>query len=75
MHTVVPKYGSVYTFSPSEGMGVKQSITMHRSHKSQIEGHKLLAFSQRLKRVYGWEERTFEVSEEMEFQDLGLELF
>lgn len=60
--TVVPKDGSAYTFSPSEGMGVKQSITMHRPHKSRIEGYKLLAYSQRLKRVYGWEERTFEVS-------------
>ncbi len=60
--SVVPKFGSVYTFLPPESMGVKQSITVHRPHKSRIEGYKLLIFSQRLKRVYGWEEMTFEVS-------------
>ena len=60
--SVVPKFGSVFTFLPPESMGVKQSITVHRPHKSRIEGYKLLTYSQRLKRAYGWEERTFEAS-------------
>jgi hypothetical protein len=60
--SVVPKLGSVYTFLPPASMGVKRSITVHRPHKSRIEGYLLLIFSRRLKRVYGWGEETFVVA-------------
>ena len=60
--TVVPKFGSVYTFLPPESMGVKQSFTVHRPHKSRIEGYRVLYFAQRLRRVYGWGEKTFVVA-------------
>ncbi|KFY03045.1 hypothetical protein V490_00339 [Pseudogymnoascus sp. VKM F-3557] len=58
--SVVPKLGSVFTFVPPEGMGLKNSITFHRPHQSQIEGYRLLKFASRLKKVYGWGEQSFE---------------
>lgn len=60
--SVVPKFGSVFTFFPPEDMGVQKSLTVHRPHKSQIEGHVLLIFASRLSRVYGWGEQSFEVA-------------
>ncbi|KAH6618229.1 hypothetical protein B0J18DRAFT_274395 [Chaetomium sp. MPI-SDFR-AT-0129] len=60
--SVLPKFGSVYTLLPPESMGVKQSITVHRPHKSRIEGYRLLILSRRLKRTYGWGEKTFVVA-------------
>ncbi|KAF4974893.1 hypothetical protein FZEAL_8259 [Fusarium zealandicum] len=59
--SVLPKFGSVYTFYPPEGFAVNKSVTVHRPHKSQIEGFRILILARRLKRVYGWNERTFEV--------------
>ncbi|PKS05935.1 hypothetical protein jhhlp_007768 [Lomentospora prolificans] len=59
--SVFPKFGSVYTFSPPESLGFKRSLTIHRPHQSRIEGYLLPIFARRLKRVYGWTEKTFEV--------------
>ncbi|KAE8350553.1 hypothetical protein BDV28DRAFT_138936 [Aspergillus coremiiformis] len=59
--SVVPKFGSIYTFSPPEGFGVPKSITLHRPHQSRIEGYQLLFFASRLTRKYGWDENSFEV--------------
>ncbi|KAB8207493.1 hypothetical protein BDV34DRAFT_191805 [Aspergillus parasiticus] len=58
--SVVPKTGSIYTFSPPEGFYVQKSITLHRPHQSRIEGWRLLYFAGRLKRKYGWDEKSFE---------------
>lgn len=52
--SVIPKFGSVYTFLPPVGMGVQKSFTVHRPHQSWIEAHLLLILASRLKRVYGW---------------------
>ncbi|KAK7419619.1 hypothetical protein QQX98_003210 [Neonectria punicea] len=60
--SVMPKFGSVYTFLPPDSMAVKKSITLHRPHQSRIEGHMVLIFARRLKRAYGWGERTFVAS-------------
>ncbi|TEA13923.1 hypothetical protein C8034_v003993 [Colletotrichum sidae] len=60
--SVVPKYGSVFTFLPPKEMGIQKPFTVHRPHKSQIEGYVSLVFAQRLKRVYGWGVETFEVA-------------
>ncbi|KAM0253063.1 hypothetical protein ACHAQJ_007439 [Trichoderma viride] len=57
--SVLPKYGSVYTFSPPDSMNVKKSFTVHRPHKSRIEGYLIPIFARRLKRMYGWGESTF----------------
>ncbi|KAJ8066791.1 hypothetical protein OCU04_004178 [Sclerotinia nivalis] len=59
--SVMPKFGSVYTFSPAVNMGAKKSITFHRPHKSEIGGWKLIMFASRLKRVYEWNEGSFEM--------------
>lgn len=59
--SVLPKFGSVYTFLPPKSMGTR-SATVHRPHKSRIEGYSLLIFARRLKRVYGWGTKTFEVA-------------
>ncbi|TGO09857.1 hypothetical protein BTUL_0152g00120 [Botrytis tulipae] len=60
--SVIPKFGSVYTFSPAgKNVGYEKSITFHRPHKSEIEGWKLVMFASRLKRVYGWNEQSFKV--------------
>jgi hypothetical protein len=60
--SVLPKSGSIFTFFPPQDMAVQRSLTIHRPHKSQIEGHVLLIFASRLKRVYGWGEQSFEVA-------------
>ncbi|EDO00331.1 hypothetical protein SS1G_14201 [Sclerotinia sclerotiorum 1980 UF-70] len=60
--SVMPKFGSVYTFSPGENVGAEKSITFHRPHKSEIEGWKLIMFASRLRRVYGWNEGSFELA-------------
>ncbi|KAF7952559.1 uncharacterized protein EAE97_002056 [Botrytis byssoidea] len=58
--SVIPKFGWVYTFSPAKkDVGHEKSITFHRPHKSEIEGWKLVMFTNRLKRVYGWNEQSF----------------
>ncbi|KJX94815.1 hypothetical protein TI39_contig4158g00001 [Zymoseptoria brevis] len=58
--SVTPKGGSVYTFNPPESMRADCSLTLHRPHASEIEGHVLLIFSRRLQRTYGWTAETFE---------------
>ncbi|KAL2065142.1 hypothetical protein VTL71DRAFT_4283 [Oculimacula yallundae] len=58
---VVPMFGSVYTFSPPAGMGVQKALTVHRPHQPRIEGHILLVYAARLRRVYGWGPDTFEL--------------
>lgn len=59
--SVIPKMGSIFTFAPSEKMQVQRDLTLHRPHQSSIEGPRLLVYSRRLKRVYGWDESTFVV--------------
>jgi len=60
--SVIPKFGSVYTFQPPEGMEVQKPLTLHRPHKSHIEGYMILFVARRLNRTYGWGEGTFEVA-------------
>lgn len=57
--SVVPKVGSIYTFVPPETLAVQRDLTLHRPHQSRIEGPRLLVYSRRLKRVYGWDDSTF----------------
>ncbi|KAL6906727.1 hypothetical protein GGI43DRAFT_431063 [Trichoderma evansii] len=57
--SVTPKYGSAYTFSPPDSMNEKKSFTVHRPHKSHIEGYLIPIFARRLRRTYGWNESTF----------------
>ncbi|KAL5119639.1 hypothetical protein ACEQ8H_002485 [Pleosporales sp. CAS-2024a] len=58
-----PKIGSIYTFVPpiKEGQ-VQRALTLHRPHQSCIQGPRLLIMAHRLKRVYGWDETTFDAS-------------
>ncbi|PHH82871.1 hypothetical protein CDD82_4509 [Ophiocordyceps australis] len=58
--SVIPKCGSIFTFLPPSTMSVKKSITIHRPHKSQIEGYRLLLIGKRLGRIYGWNDETFQ---------------
>lgn len=60
--SVMPKYGSVYSFLPPASMAASKSFTVHRPHKSQIEGYLIPIFARRLKRLYEWGEKTFEVA-------------
>jgi hypothetical protein len=60
--SVMPKTGSVFTFFPPKDMRVEKSITLHRPHQSRVEGYKLLVFSARLQRIYGWGEQSFKLA-------------
>ncbi|KAI0426749.1 hypothetical protein F5Y09DRAFT_333907 [Xylaria sp. FL1042] len=60
--SVMPKFGSVFTFFPPADMAIQKSLTLHRPHKSRIEGHLLLVFARRLHRTYGWSEETFQIA-------------
>ena len=57
--SVIPRFGSVYTFSPPEGMSVKRPVTVHRPHGARVEGYRVLLLGKRLARVYGWGKGTF----------------
>ena len=57
--SVVPRFGSVYTFSPPGSMPVKRPVTVHRPHGARVEGYRILLLGKRLARVYGWEKGTF----------------
>ena len=59
--SMAPKYGSAYTFSPPESLQIQRSFTVHRPHKSQIEGYMSLYYARRLNRLYGWDADSFEV--------------
>ncbi|KAI0867947.1 hypothetical protein GGS24DRAFT_245646 [Hypoxylon argillaceum] len=58
--SVIPKFGSVFTFFPPESMAVQTPLTLHRPHRSRIEGYLLLVFARRLSRLYGWGKDTFQ---------------
>ena len=58
--SVMPRYGSVYTFFPPEGVK-GQPFTLHRPHGAWIEGCRVLVVGRRLGRVYGWGRGTFRV--------------
>ncbi|KAF5617606.1 uncharacterized protein FTJAE_12624 [Fusarium tjaetaba] len=57
--SVLPRFGSVYTFRPSEDMDIKRPFSIHRPHQSQIEGYLILILARRLNRAYGWSEDSF----------------
>ncbi|KAI1430505.1 hypothetical protein GGR50DRAFT_684728 [Xylaria sp. CBS 124048] len=60
--SVMPRFGSAYTFFPPESMIIKRPFTLHRPHQSCIEGHRLLIIARRLTRAYGWRETTFQIA-------------
>lgn len=60
--SVLPKFGSVFTFSPPESLKAKKALTLHQPHKSNIEGWLVPIFARRLNRVCGWDEDTFVVA-------------
>ncbi|KAL2809126.1 hypothetical protein BJX63DRAFT_435437 [Aspergillus granulosus] len=57
--SVVPRFGSIFTFIPPKDFSPPKSFTIHRPHQSRIEGYKLLYFAKRLKRIYRWDEASF----------------
>ncbi|KAJ4054606.1 hypothetical protein NW761_000194 [Fusarium oxysporum] len=57
--SVLPRFGSVYTFRPSKDMDIKRPVSIHRPHQSQIEGYLILILARRLNRAYGWSEDSF----------------
>jgi hypothetical protein len=59
--SIIPKYGSVYTFLPPQNISNKRSLTLHRPHTSRIEGYKLLIYARRLKVLYGWTADSFQL--------------
>lgn len=61
--SVIPKFGSVYAFLPPESMPVSKSLTLHRPHKSEIDKYRAIVYAKRLRRVYGWNEKTFVVDQ------------
>ncbi|XRM43702.1 hypothetical protein ABZX51_006857 [Aspergillus tubingensis] len=60
--SVIPRFGSVYTFSPPQEYAAQKAITLHRPHKSHIEGYRLLIIGRRPGRRYGWNQNSFEVA-------------
>ncbi|RDW79311.1 uncharacterized protein DSM5745_06163 [Aspergillus mulundensis] len=60
--SVIPRFGSVFSFLPPGDPSLSRPFTIHRPHQSRIEGYKLIYFANRLKRIYGWGTDTFEVA-------------
>lgn len=59
--SVLPKFSSVYSFLPPNSIAAEKSITLHRPHRSRIEGHIVYIFARRLKGAYRWSDGTFKV--------------
>ncbi|KAJ0414824.1 hypothetical protein BJY00DRAFT_294500 [Aspergillus carlsbadensis] len=57
--SVIPRFGSIFTFEPPKDFSPPRAFTIHRPHHSRIEGYKLIYFANRLKRIYGWDEASF----------------
>ncbi|KAL2826693.1 hypothetical protein BDW59DRAFT_179403 [Aspergillus cavernicola] len=60
--SVVPRFGSVFTFLPHANFSPSKAFTIHRPHQSRSEGYKLIYFANRLKRIYGWGEESFVIA-------------
>lgn len=60
--SVLPSFGSVFTFVSPDNAAVRKSITFHRPHHSRIEGFRLLGFAKRLTRRFGWTEESFKMA-------------
>lgn len=60
--SISPRTGSIFTFTPPDSMVPNRQLSIHRPHKSQIEGHRILLLAQRLHRVYGWDVDTFQTA-------------
>lgn len=58
--SILQASGSAVRFSPPPDAEIQRPLTLHQPHKSEIERHKLLCYASRLKREYGWNERSFE---------------
>ncbi|KAF2995266.1 hypothetical protein E8E13_003976 [Curvularia kusanoi] len=57
--SIIPKFGSIYTFVPPHSVAVQKRLTLHRPRQSNLEQFHLLSYSRRLKTVYGWGSSTF----------------
>ncbi|KAH8844176.1 hypothetical protein MCOR27_004032 [Pyricularia oryzae] len=60
--SMMPKFGSIYTFLPPELLNVRKSVAFYRPHRSHIEGFSVPIFARRLNRVYGWKKESFETA-------------
>ena len=60
--SIMPKFGSAFTFFPPQSMDVQKPFTIHRPHQPHIEGYTVPIFARRLNRAYGWGEKTFELA-------------
>ncbi|KAL4993229.1 hypothetical protein BDV10DRAFT_190190 [Aspergillus recurvatus] len=60
--SIIPRFGSVFTFSPPQYFDSLRPFTIHRPHQSRIEGYKLIYIANRLRRIYGWQLDSFEVA-------------
>ena len=59
--SVLPKLGSIFKFVPPESFAAKRPLTLHQPHRGSLEGARLLEYSRRLKRTYGWDDKTFAI--------------
>ena len=57
--SVLPKYGSVYKFEPTDHQIARKAVTVHRPHKSRIEGHQVPILARKLNGIFGWDQGTF----------------
>ncbi|KAK0701873.1 hypothetical protein B0T26DRAFT_660066 [Lasiosphaeria miniovina] len=60
--SLMPKFGSVFTFFPPQTMDTQKPLTMHRPHGPHIEGHLVPIYARQLARAYGWGKETFETA-------------
>ncbi|KAL6232785.1 hypothetical protein BDW75DRAFT_216793 [Aspergillus navahoensis] len=60
--SIIPRFGSVFTFSPPHDLASLRPLTIHRPHQSRIEGYKLIYFANRLRKVYGLGLDSFEAA-------------
>lgn len=61
--SIVPRLGSVFTFSPPDDWEVQDLFTVHRPHRARIEGCYRLYFASRLRGLFGWSEENFDVAQ------------
>lgn len=59
--SILPRGGSVYTYTPPSSLPKAAQITIHRPHGAKLEGYRLQRLAHRLRTKYSWTTESFKI--------------
>jgi hypothetical protein len=59
--SILPRGGSVYTYTPPSSFSKAGQTTIHRPHGAKLERYRLQRLAHRLRTRYGWTTQSFKV--------------